>query len=43
MIYEDVALSVLFGVYPDESMYSEVHVESSGCPGKHQDHKRIPL
>jgi len=41
MIYEDADLSDLFGVHPDEPMYSEVHDEGSGRPGKHQDHKRI--
>ncbi len=35
--------SGLFGVHPDEPMYSEVHPEGPGRPGKHQDHKRIPL
>jgi hypothetical protein len=43
MIYEAVTLSGLFGVYPDEPIYSEVHPEDPGRPGKHQDHKRIPL
>jgi hypothetical protein len=43
MIYEAAALSGLFGVHPDEAMYSEVHAEGPGRPGKHQDHKRIPL
>jgi hypothetical protein len=43
MIYDAAALSELFGVHPDELMYSEVHAEGPGRPGKHQDHKRIPL
>ncbi len=43
MIYETAALSGLFGVYPDETTYSEVHPEDPGRPGKYQDHKRIPL
>jgi hypothetical protein len=38
MIYESEAISGLFGVHPDETMYSEVHAEGPGRPGKDLDH-----
>jgi hypothetical protein len=37
MIYDTAAISGLFGVHPDESMYSEVHVEGPGCPGPSEE------
>ena len=42
-IYKAVDLSGLFGLYPEEPMYSEVHPEGPGRSDHHQDDKKIPL
>jgi len=43
LIYEEAADSGLFGLHPSEPLYSRIHPEGPERPGRHQDHKKIPL
>lgn len=43
MIYEAAAESGLFDLNPSEPLYANIHPEGPHRPGRHQDHKKIPL
>jgi hypothetical protein len=42
-IYEVEAMSVEFGLNPEDPMYSKVHPEAPSLPDRHHDFKKIPL